>query len=141
MKLRKLYKGLISTIFIFGALILGVYLVYKFLILGGGLSPGATQLESEQNFDKNQIQYRFSYTGDKNVNQIVYLNKGNTIFKLEYSGNGNFVVQLMKTTGEVVSELASEKGNYKKTKSIIIPDDDTYILSVNADGKWDIAYN
>ncbi len=143
--MNKTYKLLMTFIFTATSIALAAFLIYRFVILGFGLSPDAAKLTLNKDFDKNNSQYRFSYTGEKNKNQIIHLNKGKAVFKIFYKGDGNFRCELKKADGTLLSVLGTSAKNYYSSfsdiKTIEIPEENPYILSVVSDGKWDISNN
>ena len=143
--MKRIYKIIVTILFTTGSLALVGFLIYRFLILGGGLSPGATQLSQNTEFDKNVIQFRFSYSGEKNRNQIIHLNRGKALFKIFYKGEGYFKAELKNTNGTTLSELGKtflkDTSSYTDFKTIDVPDENPYILTIVSDGNWDISYN
>ncbi len=134
-----------TLIFTAGSIALGAFLIYRFVILGFGLSPDAAHLVLNKDFEKNNLQYRFSYKGENNKNQIIHLNKGKAVFKIFYKGDGNFRCELKKADGTTMSVLGTLAKNYYSSysdiKTIDIPEESPYILSIISDGKWDISNN
>lgn len=80
-----------------------------------------------------------SGSGDDVVTNLAF-KKGAAIFTLRYDGQSTFTVKLLDSNGEIVATLVDKKGSYKGKRVVQIPKDaDTYILSVVAQGTWQIT--
>ncbi|NPV60011.1 MAG: hypothetical protein HPY75_10145 [Actinobacteria bacterium] len=65
------------------------------------------------------------------------LNSGVATFKMTHNGSGNFAVILYGSDGSYIDLLANEIGSYSGSQVVPVRAG-TYILDVEADGKWTI---
>lgn len=73
------------------------------------------------------------------ASELFTLDYGLKTFEMNYRGASNFIVWLMDDQGNRVDLLANEIGSFNGSKAIGIPQTGTYLLDVQADGKWEIS--
>jgi hypothetical protein len=81
--------------------------------------------------------YRFSGEGQTFINPFT-LEAGPVLFKMQYSGQGTFGLQLLSSTGRNVDLLASNNGPFDGSKTVEISARGAYFISVIAEGQWSI---
>ena len=69
------------------------------------------------------------------------LESGLAVFSLSYQGDRNFIVNLLDKNGADAGRgaLVNEIGPFNGSKAIQIPQDDIYLLQVEASGPWTIT--
>ncbi len=87
--------------------------------------------------------FTISGTGQTASRQFT-LQQGLAIFTMNYSGAGNFIVDLLDSSGNEVANLANQIGNYSGSQAVQIPGTGSYIFNVQAgsateSGSWSIT--
>lgn len=67
------------------------------------------------------------------------LQQGLAIFKLTHNGSSNFIVHLLESNGQDVDGLVNEIGSFDGSKAEGIQNAGTYVLDIQADGKWTVT--
>jgi hypothetical protein len=67
------------------------------------------------------------------------LQQGLAIFKLTHNGSSNFIVQLLGSNGQNIDNLVNEIGLFNGSKAEGIQNAGTYVLDIQADGKWTVT--
>ena len=60
--------------------------------------------------------------------------------KLNHSGDSNFAVKFLDSYGFYVDLLANEIGSFSGETSLSIEDTGKYLLDIDADGSWAVAF-
>lgn len=81
---------------------------------------------------------RFTGTGHQ-ASELFSLSTGLYIFRLEHTGDRNFIVHLMDERGRSVETLVNQIGRYSGSKAVQIRGADKYLLNIDADGDWSIS--
>ncbi len=61
-----------------------------------------------------------------------------TVFKMSYSGESNFIVWLVNSSGEKKELLANEIGTFTGTKGVGLDKGD-FVLEVQGEGSWSVT--
>lgn len=77
-------------------------------------------------------------TGNK-ASEVFTLDSGLRTFYMDYRGSDNFIVWLMDDQGRQVDLLANQIGNFNGSKAVGIPQTGTYLLNIQANGKWKVS--
>lgn len=72
------------------------------------------------------------------------LQQGLAVFSMQYTGPGNFIVQLLDSSGDQIGTLSNQIGNYSGSQALQIPDSGSYLFNVQAgsiqqSGSWSIT--
>lgn len=70
-----------------------------------------------------------------------HLEEGLIRFEFTYTGEGNFIAELLDAQGDDVALIANEIGNTVGSKAVGIRRAGDHILNINADGSWKISIN
>lgn len=68
-----------------------------------------------------------------------HLDRGLKIFKMEFTGSGNFAIFLLDSNGNKLELLVNEIGNFNGSKAVQITDSGDYLLDITADGSWKVT--
>tara|TARA_B100000676_G_C18016317_1_gene809892 strand:+ start:60 stop:1565 length:1506 start_codon:yes stop_codon:yes gene_type:complete len=68
------------------------------------------------------------------------LQKGLWNVKLGHSGDSNFAVIILDSNGKYIDLLANEIGSFSGETSLSIEDTGEYLLDIDADGSWAVAF-
>ena len=80
-----------------------------------------------------------SFNGSgKQASSKFALNPGLAIFKMKASGQGNFAIILLDSTGQTVDLLANELGAFDGSKAISATGGD-YVMDITADSDWSVT--
>lgn len=90
----------------------------------------------KQKEESTQPQTKQTLSGTGTKTQKVTLSKGAVIFNYTYKGQHNFIVTLKDSDAKVVALVANEIGSISGSKSVNIRESGTYLLDVEAEGKW-----
>jgi hypothetical protein len=87
-------------------------------------------------------------TGDKlplelsgkgqSISQFLELSSGLMKVEMKHKGESNFSVLLLDSNGNYIDLLANEIGNFEGDKALGIDSPGIYIMSIEADGQWNI---
>lgn len=77
-------------------------------------------------------------TGNQ-ASELFTLGNGLRTFNMDYHGSNNFIVWLMDDQGNQVDLLANQIGNFNGSKAVGIPQTGTYLLNIQANGKWKVS--
>jgi hypothetical protein len=80
-----------------------------------------------------------SGSGTTTATQTFVLQKGVSIFEISHTGESDFSVELLKSNGEFVEMPVNTTGNYSGKKAIGISKSGNYLLSIEADGDWNVT--
>ncbi len=81
---------------------------------------------------------RFTGKGHEASN-LFSLSPGLYIFRLEHTGERNFIVDLVDERGRPIENLVNEIGPFSGSKAIQIQRAGKYLLNIDADGDWSIS--
>ena len=73
------------------------------------------------------------------VSEVFYLDKGLARFEMTHDGDSNFAVWLLDNEGDKVDLLVNEIGEFDGSKAVSISKGGIYLLSISADGNWEIS--
>lgn len=73
------------------------------------------------------------------ASEFITLNSGLKTFKMKHTGQGNFGIWLLDSSGEKVELLVNEIGSFDGSKAIGISTSGIYILDISADGEWSVS--
>ena len=73
------------------------------------------------------------------ASEVFYLDKGLARFEMTHDGDSNFAVWLLDDEGDKVELLVNEIGEFDGSKAISISKGGIYLLSISADGNWEIS--
>nr|QNO52629.1 hypothetical protein MBLPMMNE_00036 [Methanosarcinales archaeon ANME-1 ERB6] len=73
------------------------------------------------------------------ASEVFYLDKGLARFEMTHSGDSNFAVWLLDDEGDKVDLLVNEIGEFDGSKAVSISKGGIYLLSISADGNWEIS--
>ncbi len=98
-----------------------------------------TPTTTQQSSNSNQQPVSFSGTGEQTTQQF-HWNGGAARFNLTYSGDGNFIVDVLDSSGNIASPgIANAIGSYTGSRVVNLPSGD-YMLDISAaDGPWTIT--
>jgi hypothetical protein len=74
------------------------------------------------------------------VTQPFTLSASMAVFTMTHRGDRNFVVQLLDGESKTVAYLANELGSFNGTTSVRVEAAGQYVLKIEADGPWTVAY-
>ena len=83
-----------------------------------------------------------SFSGNsQSATDLFELSKGRKTFSMTHQGDRNFIVNLLDKNGADAGRgaLVNEIGPFNGSKAIQIPQDDIYLLQVQASGPWSIT--
>ena len=67
------------------------------------------------------------------------LEEGLAIFEMKHHGSSNFIIALLDSQGNRVESLVNEIGRFDGSKAIKIDDAGVYLLTIDADGEWEVS--
>ena len=97
----------------------------------------ATEMEVEKRLFENS-KIAVSGSGDTSTD-LITLEAGFAVFEGNYSGSGNFIVQLMDENGNDVELLVNDIGSYKGKTFAVIQTAGNYYLNVKASSSWNFS--
>ena len=106
------------------------------LVVVGILACGGTP-ETAAPTTKATVQ-RFSGQGQE-ATRVFRLNRGLARFSLAHTGDRNFIVWLLDSRGDEVDLLVNEIGPFNGSAALGIEQAGQYLLTVDADGAWEIV--
>jgi len=77
-------------------------------------------------------------TGNQ-ASEFFTLENGLRTFNMDYHGSDNFIVWLMDDQGNHVDLLTNQIGTFNGSKAVGIPQTGTYLLNIQANGKWKVS--
>lgn len=77
-------------------------------------------------------------TGNQ-ASELFTLDNGLKTFNMDYRGSDNFIVFLMDDQGNQVDLLANQIGSFNGSKAVGIQQTGTYLLNIQANGKWKVS--
>jgi len=81
---------------------------------------------------------RFSGQGQE-ATRVFRLNRGLARFSLAHTGDDNFIVWLLDSSGDQIDLLVNEIGPFNGSAAVGIEQAGQYLLTVDADGAWQIV--
>jgi hypothetical protein len=120
-------KNIIIILVVFSFIVFGVFMLYSNII----------KFDNLQLPDKG-FQYPQVLIAKDNIKQIIHLNKGQVVFKIEKLKSINFNAYICNNKDEFLFDLNNSANRY-----IIcwdVPETDAYLLHTTASGFWNISY-
>lgn len=77
-------------------------------------------------------------TGNQ-ASELFTLDNGLRMFNMDYHGSDNFIVFLMDDQGNRIDLLANQIGSFNGSKAVGISQTGTYLLNIEANGKWKVT--
>ena len=73
------------------------------------------------------------------ASEMFYLDKGLARFEMTHDGDRNFIVWLLDDDGNQIDLLVNKIGEFDGSKAVSIRKGGNYLLSISADGNWEIS--
>jgi len=73
------------------------------------------------------------------ASEMFYLDKGLARFEMTHDGDRNFIVWLLNDEGDQIDILVNKIGEFDGSKAVSIRKGGNYLLSISADGNWEIS--
>ena len=128
------FRLFISLLFVLGLMAL-VYWLIKNNIMEFLSGDSADDIELGKGY-----QYKFAYTGNGDMTNIISLNRGSSLFEFYHEGRGDFYVDVKYADGRLLKVLAQTKGDYRGKMEVEVPETDAYTINIKTTGKWGLDY-
>ena len=103
-------------------------------------ASGAWEIDVEQDVPAVLPYTPLSFTGNGPEATEFFQSPGkNTAFQMNFTGSGNFTVNLLDSTGEVINTVADAPGPYSATVSLPLAAGVSYLIDVEAVGPWTVT--
>ena len=73
------------------------------------------------------------------ASEMFYLDTGLARFEMTHDGDHNFIVWLLDDDGNQIDLLVNKVGEFDGSKAVSIRKGGNYLLSISADGNWEIS--
>ena len=73
------------------------------------------------------------------ASEMFYLDTGLARFEMTHDGDRNFIVWLLNDEGDQIDLLVNKIGEFDGSKAVSIRKGGNYLLSISADGNWEIS--
>ena len=73
------------------------------------------------------------------ASEMFYLDTGLARFEMTHDGDRNFIVWLLDDDGNQIDLLVNKVGEFDGSKAVSIRKGGNYLLSISADGNWEIS--
>lgn len=124
----------VSLLFVLGLMAVVYWLINSNIIqMLSGYS--SNELETGKGY-----QYKFAYTGNGDMSNIISLNRGSSLFEFYHIGKGDFYADVRHSDGRLLKVLAQTNGNYRGRMEVEVPETDAYTINIKTSGEWGLDF-
>ena len=76
---------------------------------------------------------------DSQATLLYHFSAGQQVFDIRYTGNTNFIVEVLDTDGNYITILANAIDTWQGEKTITIPKEGDYLFDIECTGTWTIS--